>query len=160
MENQNDIISQQVQSLTTPIQTKNLSGSYKDKVRQCCYSMLQAGVAVHQVSPCIKTVENILCDREVLELPQKSTVANMMREAGKVSHIQAGSEILRSSDVTLQSDGTTKFGRHYGSVQVSTGHKTLSLGFRNVFSGSAENYFTGIKEILGKVESCLLHILM
>ena len=49
----------------------------------------------------------------------------------------------------LQTDGTTKFGKHYAAYDVSTSDcTTYSLGMRHVFSGSASNSLETFIEIL------------
>lgn len=59
---------------------------------------------------------------------------------------------------TLQTDGTTKFGEHYGTYDVSVGgpdstRQTYSLGLRHVFSGSAQDTLDTLKEILDDIDS-------
>ena len=47
-------------------------------------------------------------------------------------------ELASQESITLHSDGTSKFGHHYGSYQISTDTSVYSLGLCDMSTGSAE----------------------
>ena len=72
-------------------------GKYTDDIHACCYELLSLNVGVKNVKPVINAV---LVDR----LPGRSVLRDMMIECLIVAH------------VTLQTDGTTKFGKHFSTL--------------------------------------------
>ena len=50
--------------------------------------------------------------------------------------------------LTLQTDGTTKFGKHFATFDIATESGSYTLGLRLVLSGSAQNTLDTLKEIL------------
>jgi len=54
-------------------------------------------------------------------------------------------------NVTLHSDGTSKFGEHYGSYQISTEHGSYSLGLCEMLTGSAEITLHTFKQIISNL---------
>ena len=51
---------------------------------------------------------------------------------------QISEEMDTQDNITLHSDGTSKFGKHYVSYQLSTEHSSYSLGLCEILTGSAE----------------------
>ena len=49
---------------------------------------------------------------------------------------------------TIQTDGTTKYGEHFATYDVATADGTYSLGLRHIFSGSAQDSLTTLKQIM------------
>ena len=63
------------------------------------------------------------------------------------------SEVLTEHDnLTLHNDGTSKFGHHYGSFQVSTEGNAYSLGLSDMLTGSAQQTLDALKQILSDLE--------
>ena len=94
-------------------------GQYNTKVRKCCYDLLcKYDVSVNNVESVIRTVVRELTGRKVDKLPSRSKLAEMRVEGRSVAHIQLAEQLSSTADVTLHSDGTTKFSTKYGSFQV------------------------------------------
>lgn len=73
-----------------------------------------------------------------------------MIECLTLGHAQIGEE-LTSDDTgsfTIQTDGTTNFGQHYGTDDIATFGESYVLGLRHVFSGAAQDTFKEILEDL------------
>ena len=51
-----------------------------------------------------------------------------------------------------QTDGTTKFGKHYAAYDISSAEFSYTLGVRHVFSGSAQNTLETFEEILDDID--------
>ena len=126
------------------------SGRYTDNIRACCYELLSLNVGIKRVAPIITAVLKNLTDLSVDRLPSKSLLCNMMVECLTLAHAQLGEELSHDdkSNYTIQSDGTTKFGEHYGTFDIATDETTYILGIRHVFSGSAQDTLDTLKEIL------------
>ena len=72
-----------------------------------------------------------------------------------MAHAQLGQELSREEEEyhTLQTDGTTKYGEHYNTYDVSTVGGSYTLGLRHVFSGSAQDTLSTFKEILEDLDT-------
>ena len=57
-----------------------------------------------------------------------------------------------SDNVTLRSDGTSKFGQHYYSFQVSTTNNAYTLGLAEMLTGSTTLVMDTFKQILADIE--------
>ena len=109
------------------VATKTHKQLYNDNVRQCCMELMSFNVGMKQVEPVIKSVLHNLTNLEVAELPKLFTLASMLPEMKTLAYHQLGEELTKSSNLTLHSDGTSKFGQHYGGFQVSTSLGSYSL---------------------------------
>ena len=102
----------------TIIQTYD-KGWFDPKASECCMQLLASNVGIHNMKTCTEAIwDPAGCKPD--HLPSKSTRANMMVEAKAVSHLQTAEFILVFESNALHSDGTTKFGEKYGSLQVTT----------------------------------------
>jgi hypothetical protein len=78
----------------------------------------------------------------------------MVLECRALAWMQLSDALKNEKDVTVMSDGTSKFGHHYESMNVRmTDGRVFSAGVREVSSGSAENMLEVLREIVGDVES-------
>ena len=128
--------------------TKTHKQLYNDSVRQCCMELMSFNVGMKQVEPVIKSV---LTNLEVAELPKLSTLASMLPEMKTLAYHQLGEELTKSSNLTLHSDGTSKFGQHYGGFQVSTSLGSYSLRLADILTGSADVALQTLKGILADI---------
>ena len=122
------------------------NGKYTDDVRACVYELLSLNVGVCNVAPIIRCVLKSVAHKSVSRLPSYGLTCQMMIESLAVVQAQLGDSL--SDYCTLQTDGTTKFGKHYAAYDINTSDTTYSLGMRHVFSGSASNSLETFKEIL------------
>ena len=78
--------------------------------------------------------------KTVDRLPCRTTLCDMMVECLTVAQAQLGEELSRENEnyFTLQTDGTTKFGEHFGTYDVTTNDVTYHLGLLHIFSGCAQ----------------------
>ena len=107
-------------------------------MRECCMNLLALNVGIHNIGSVIASVLN-LAGKKADRIPSKSTLANIMLEARSLAHIQLAEEIPQHQYNTLHSDGTTKFGAKYGSMQISTDESSYTLCLSEMKSGSAVN---------------------
>lgn len=121
---------------------------FVDGVRQCCLELLAMNVATTQVEPVICSVLLNVAGIEVGSLPKSSTLSSILAEIKCLAYEQLSDELSSEDKVTLHSDGTAKFGQHFGSYQISTENNMYSLGLCDMLTGSAEvtlHTFTGKK---------------
>ena len=111
------------------------NGKFTDDMRHCCYELLCLNVGVRNVKPIIKSVLQNVAHKEVDRLPGKTVLCNMMVECLSLAQAQLSEELsLQSADFyTLQTDGTTKHGQHFGTYDIATADTTYCLGLRHVF---------------------------
>ena len=78
----------------------------------------------------------------------------MILEALVIVQAQLGEELSTQSALnTLQTDGTTKYGKHYTTYDVCNSKGfSYTLGICQVFSGSAQNTLETLKEILNDID--------
>ena len=67
-----------------------------------------------------------------------------------LAQAQLGEELTSddTGNFTIQTDGTTKYGQHYGTYDIATFGESYVLGLRHVFSGAAKDTLDTFKEIL------------
>ena len=109
--------------------TTFVDGKYTDSVRICVMELLSRNVGIRQVEPVIRAVMKMCkvnCDR----LPQHTAIDDMLVESRSLCQIQLAEALTDSTNNTLHSDGTSKFGHKYTGFQVSTLEGSLSLGLQ------------------------------
>ena len=124
---------------------KNTDGSYKSKVRACFQDLVMSGVGIKQTKNVIMSVLRNIVNIQIDE------------EARLLAMAQLGTMLIKDFDKshrTLQTDGTSKFGKHYGTFDVSckSGEKFV-LGLRPMVCGNSETILSGLKEILQEIET-------
>lgn len=60
--------------------------------------------------------------------------------------------LAKEENLTLHSDGTTKFGEHYYSFQISTPTTSYSLGLAEMSTGSTSHILETFQQVLHDVE--------
>lgn len=129
------------------------AGKFNDSIRQCCIELLSLNVGVRNVEPIIRSVVCNVVGVDVDRLPKYSTLVGMLSEMKVIAYEQLSDELVGQDYTTLHSDGTTKFGQHYGSFQVSTEGSAYSLGLMEMSSGSAKHALDSLKEILSDIDA-------
>ena len=129
-------------------------GHFTDNVRTCCYELLSLNVGIRNISPVIRTVMKTLAHQSVGRLPSQTALCRMMLEGLSLSEIQLGQKLTEvgQENFTLQTDGTTKYGKHFATFDVATEDCSYTLGVRLVFSGSAQNTLDTLREILDDLD--------
>ena len=144
-----DILSERLDDLQSDTIRTKKGQKFVDGVRQCCLELLAMNVATNQVEPVIRSVLLNIASVEVGELPKSSTLCGMLVEMKSIAYDQISEQISSQDNVTLHSDGTSKFGEHYGSYQISTEDSSYSLGLCEMLTGSAELTLHTFKQIIG-----------
>ena len=76
-----------------------------------------------------------------------------------VTQAQLGDGLAAANDfLTIQTDGTTKYGEHFTTYDVKVESVTYCLGQRHVFSGSSHDTLETFKEILSDIDSVHLSL--
>ena len=115
-----DIILERLSELESNIVHTKSGQKFADGVRQCCIELLSMNVATKQVEPVIRSVLKNIASIDVEALPSQSTITGMLAEMKCLAYQQISDEICQEENLTLHSDGTSKFGEHYESYQIST----------------------------------------
>ena len=83
----------------------------------------------------------------------------MYTESRRLSQLQVAEELLKdyeNSSRTLHTDGTSKFGKHYGTYDVVTDQgQTLTAGIREVSSGDTKTQLNVLIDIFSEIEESL-----
>ena len=128
-------------------------GKYTNNVRACIYELLSLNVGVCNIAPIIRCVLKCLVHKSVTRLPSYGLTCQMIFESLTLAQAQLGDELSHTPGfMTLQTDGTTKFGEHFSAYDIRTEEAiTYTLGIRHVFSGSAQNTLETFQEILSDI---------
>ena len=129
--------------------TKEHCQKYMDNVRQCCIELLSLNVGLKQIEPVIKSVLHNIAS---MASPSPSTLVNMLAEMKGLACQQLGEVLIQERNLTLHSDGTSKFGLDYVGFQMSTETSAYSLGLSEMVTGSACQTLTTFKQILQDIE--------
>ena len=88
------------------------------------------------MEPAIRCVlKHIVCMR-IGELPQSTSLVCMLSELKGLACQQLAEELNKQENLTLHSDGISKYGQHYNPFQISTKKSAYSLGLAEMLSGS------------------------
>ena len=148
-----DVLSERLAEIESgKLRTKEHHQKYLDSVRQCCMELLSHNVGVRQVEPVIRSVLKNIASMDVEAIPKPSTLVSMLGEMKGLACQQLGEELGQDSNLTLHSDGITKFGQHYGGYQISTEKSAYSLGLSEMVTGSADQALSTLKLILEDID--------
>ena len=132
--------------------TKEHQQKYLDSVRQCCIELLSLNVGVKQIEPVIRSVLQNVAAMDVDLLPAPSTLTNMLAEMKGLACQQLCEVLSQEENLTLHSDGTSKYGMHYVGFQMSTESSAYSLGLLEMITDSASQTLATLKQIMGDIE--------
>ncbi len=153
-----------IESIVSEELTTFEHGRYSDDVRVCIYELLSLNVGVRNVAPIIRCVLKNIAHKTVDRLPSHGLTCQMILESLTILQAQLGEKLTESSAIhtTLQTDGTTKFGKKYGTYDVclpsDSGQVTYTLGLRHIFSGAAQDTLDTFKEILADIDCVHQHL--
>ena len=148
-----DFLIQRVEELEShTFETKDHKMKYLDSVRQCCIELLAMNVGIKNVDPVIRCVLKHIVSIEVKELPHSTSLVRMFAEMKGLACQQLAEELSEQDNLTLHSDGTSKYGQHYYSFQISTQDSAYSLGMAEMLTGSTTQVLHTFKQILSDVE--------
>ncbi|CAC5373182.1 unnamed protein product [Mytilus coruscus] len=132
----------------SPLREPKQGKPFSEKLRQVYYCFRSRKIGLEHIAPLIKYVL-LPADINIstYELPSKSTAAKVTSELG----IIAGNQ-QTLTNITMQRDATTKKGRHFVCLELSTGDKILTAGRREVENGKAITYVDYTKETIKDIE--------
>jgi len=96
------------------LRTKEHRQLYLDRVRQCCIELMSLNVGMKQIEPVIRSVLRHMVNMEVDTLPKPSSLVEMIPQMKGLACQQLAEQLTSSDDLTLHSDGTSKYSQHYG----------------------------------------------
>ena len=84
-------------------------GKFTGGVHQCCHDLLSRNVGVRNIEPEINLVLSNIVGVELERIPKNTTLVDMLAEMRGLVCMQVADELATAKDVTLHSDGTTKY---------------------------------------------------
>ena len=115
------------------------NGKYTDDIRAFVYELLSLNVGVKNIGPIIKCVINNITHKSIKRLPSYGLTCQMILESLTIVQAQLGDELAESNFTTLQTDGTTKFGKHFATYDITIAAEsktTYCLGLRHSSTSS------------------------
>ena len=76
----------------------------------------------------------------------------MLAKMKGITYYRLAEMLSKEENLTLHSDGTTKFGEHCYSFQISTPTTSYSLGLAEMSTGSASHVLETFQQVLSDVE--------
>ena len=125
-------------------------GRYMDDIRVCCYELLSLNVGIRNIKAVITSVLKNIAHKSVDRLPHHTALCDMMIESLTIAQVQLADQLTKEecNYLTLQTDGTTKYGQHFATYDIATEDTVYHLGLRHIFSGSAQSTLDVFTEIL------------
>jgi len=125
-------------------------GRYTDDIRVCCYELLSLNVGIRNIKAVITSVLKNIAHKSVDRLPHHTALCDMMIESLTIAQVQLADQLTKEecNYLTLQTDGTTKYGQHFATYDIATEDTVYHLGLRHIFSGSAQSTLDVFTEIL------------
>ncbi|XP_071810818.1 uncharacterized protein [Apostichopus japonicus] len=115
-----------------------VKGKYRDSIRSVYQHLMCLNVGSNNCEDIVRTVLKGIVGLDVERLPKATFAKEMVFEARAMAQLQFCDAVLEDDNLTLHSDGSTKFGHHYGSYDVSFGEgKVFTLGVRETADGTA-----------------------
>lgn len=91
--------------------------------------LLSYNIGILKIEPVLQSVFKLL-NIEYDRLPKRTTINEILIESRSLAHIQLAEALTTTTNNTLHSDGTSKFGHKYQSYQVATEEGSLTLGLQ------------------------------
>lgn len=136
---------------------------YTDKTTTCCMNLLKLGISSRKVGETIRTVLRDISGIEVSEnqLPEKSYVNRLSVPMCILSKMQVAEELLGSANGTLLFDGTSRYGDHTLTYNLSTENNSIkTIGMIPVHTENAqtllnvtENIFDDLATVISNSEN-------
>lgn len=105
-----DVLIQHVEELEShTFETIEHKTKYLDSVRQCCIELVAMNVGIKNVDPVIRCVLKHIVSVEVKELPHSIRMFAEMKGLA----CQQLAELSKQDNLTLHSEGTSKYWQHY-----------------------------------------------
>ena len=91
-------------------------------------------------------------------VPHRTTVEQMAKEVGVISHLQCAEALLANSNATLAFDATTQEGVHIYAIVITTETQTLACAIDELPGGCAKDYANHIIESLDNLAKLYVQI--
>ena len=116
--------------------------------------LLCMGLSTRNIEKSVRLILEKLANVEFGRLPKVTFAKDMFLEARALSQIQLVSVLTESTDdnLTLHSDGTSKHGHSYTTLDVKKGDDVLVVGLREVGGADAQSQLDLFKEVLDEIE--------
>ena len=125
---------------------------YLDNVRQCCIELLAMNIGIKNVEPVIRSILKHIASIKVKTLPQSTSLVRMFAEMKGLACLQLAENLTKQGNLTLHSDGTSKYGQQYYLFQVSTNDSAYTLGMAEMLTGSTNQILHTFMQILSNFE--------
>ena len=132
------------------------NGPYNDTVRAIYQDLVMMGVGINNIEKVVRTVLTNFTNMDIFKTYGHMDIYTELR---KLSQFQVAESLLKDYDSsyrTLHTDGTSQFGKHYGTYDVVTEQgETLTAGIREVLSDDIETQLIFLLDILPEIEKSL-----
>ena len=155
LETQLDIVQENAteQKDSPPVLRTKVDGKmYSPWVREASYQLQNFGVSQKNTSVAIKRVHSASSVKVIGPMPSYTTQNTMTKEMKALSRQQVVENVVKSDNLTLKYDGTTKSLGHLVEVEIATNDNTYLVGLTRQVGGTANEYVQSIQKSLHRIE--------
>ena len=120
------------------------------------------GVGINNIEQVVNTVLTNFTNMNIECLPKASFTRLIYTKSRRLSQLQVAEELLKdyqNSSRTLHTDGTSKFGKHYGTYDVVTDQgQTLTAGIRELSSSDTKTQLNVLLNFFSEIEESLFFL--
>ena len=130
------------------------NGQYTHDIRMIYENLLCMGLSTPNIEKSVRLILEKCAKVEVGRSPKVTFVKDMFIEARALSQIQLASVLTENTDnnLTLHSDGTSKHGHSYTTLDVRKGDYVLVVGLREVGGAYTQSQLDLFKEVTDETE--------
>ena len=157
LENEKCEVEEKLSSYMEGLMKTKENGHYNDTVRATYQDLVMMGVGINNIEKVVRTVLTNFTNMNIKRLTKATFARLMYTESRRLSQLQVAESLLKDYDSscrTLHTDGTSKFGKHYGTYDVVTDQgQTLIAGIREVSSSDTETQLNVLLIFCQKLKS-------
>ena len=123
LENEKCEVEEKLSSYMEGLMKTKENGHYNDTVRATYQDLVMKGVGINNIEKVVRTVLSNFTNMNLERLPKATFARLMYTGSRRLRQLQVAESVLKdyaSSCRTLHTDGTSKFGKHYGTYDVVT----------------------------------------
>ncbi|XP_069109507.1 uncharacterized protein [Argopecten irradians] len=131
---------------------------YNEKIRALYFKFRNCNVGMKHIATLIASVLNLVgIDITEKDLPSQSLATEFTTEMAHVNRQHLSQHLQQTDNVTMHRDATTKKGRHFYGVELTSENKTVTLGLKEVADGKGETFFNSCKQMCDDITDGVHH---
>ncbi|VDI44798.1 E1A/CREB-binding protein [Mytilus galloprovincialis] len=131
---------------------KDGSREFCDEMKKTYMELISLGVSCNMCSNVIKSVIKNMTGQELNDMPEVTFAKRMALQANLMAKFQLADTILsKDSANTLQFDGTSKWGEHFFTFDITTSEKTYSASLMDLATENSATQLNATKALFNEL---------